>query len=183
MQKSFGKVLAVLCACAALLPLGAEAHGPSRQKVIKEAVVNAPASQVWEMVNGFCSIQDWHPRVAACEGSGAGTAPGDTRTITLDAEGSPKIVGELLVVNPDRMMYKYKITETDNAVLPVTTFSAFLSVADNGDGTATVQFKSGFYRAFPNNDPPPELSDEAAVKAVSAWFDEGLAGIKAMAEK
>lgn len=181
MQKTFGKVLAVLCTCAALLPLGAEAHGPSRQKVMQEVVVNAPAATVWEMLSDFCSIKDWHPQVTACEGSGS--APGDTRVITIDAEGSPKISEEMLIVKADRMTYKYKITETDNAVMPVTTYSAFVTVTDNGDGTSTVQLKGGFYRAFPNNDPPPELSDEAAVQAVDAFYAAGLAGIKETVEQ
>ena len=80
------------------------------------------------------------------------------------------------------MTLKYKISKTDNSVLPVTTYSAFLSVADNGDDTSTVKWRGGFYRAYPNNNPPENLSDEAAVKAVNAVYDAGLANIKAIAE-
>mgnify|MGYP000305834584 CR=1 FL=1 len=69
------------------------------------------------------------------------------------------------------------VAETDNAVMPVTTYSAFVSVIDNGDGTSTVRLKGGFYRAYPNNDPPAELSDEAAVNAVTAFYDAGVAGL------
>ena len=81
------------------------------------------------------------------------------------------------------MMMKYKISKTDNNVLPVTTYSAFLSVSGNGDGTSTVKWRGGFYRAYPNNDPPENLNDEAAVTAVSGVYDAGLASIKAMSEK
>lgn len=175
MRKTFARGLAALLACAALLPLGAEAHGPSRQKVIKEVVVNAPAADVWAMVSDFCSIAEWNPMVTKCENTGS--AKGDTRVLTIDAEGAPQITQEMLLVKEDRMMYKYKIAETDNAVMPVTTYSAFVSVADNGDGTSTVQLKGGFYRAYPNNDPPAELSDEAAVNAVTAFYDAGVAGL------
>lgn len=178
MRKTFAKGVAALLACVALLPLGAEAHGPSRQKVIKEVVVNAPAADVWAMVSDFCSIAQWNPMVTKCENTGS--AKGDTRVLTIDAEGAPQITQEMLVVKEDRMMYKYKIVETENAVMPVTTYSAFVTVTDNGDGTSTVQLKGGFYRAYPNNDPPAELSDEAAVEAVTAFYD---AGIKGLSEK
>jgi hypothetical protein len=33
-----------------------------------------------------------------------------------------------------------------------------------------------------NNDPPPELSDEAAIKAVTDIYKSGLAALKAKAE-
>ena len=57
-----------------------------------------------------------------------------------------------------------------------------MRVTDNGDGTSNLRWKGGFYRAYPNNDPPPELNDEAAVKAVTAVYDGGLASIKEIAE-
>ena len=36
-----------------------------------------------------------------------------------------------------------------------------------------------FYRGHPNNDPPPELNDEAAVKAVTGVYKAGLEALKA----
>lgn len=160
------------------------AHGPSRQKVTKEVIVNAPATKVWAIIENFCSIEDWHPAIfhADCDCS-SGTEIGATRVLTVAQEGGPQLHEELQKFDADKMTMKYKISKTDNTVLPVTTYSAFLSVKDNEDGTSTVQWRGGFYRAFPNNNPPAELNDEAAVKAVTATYDSGLASIKAMAEK
>lgn len=40
-----------------------------------------------------------------------------------------------------------------------------------------------FYRGYMNNDPPPELNDEAAKKAVSGLYKASLENVKAKAEK
>lgn len=162
----------------------AYAHGPSRQKVTKEVTVNAPADKVWGVIENFCAIADWHPAVFAADCNKAtGTEVGSTRVLTIGDEGGAQIHEELQKFDAETMTMKYKISKTDNSVLPVTTYSAFLSVADNGDGSSTVTWRGGFYRAYPNNNPPAELSDEAAVNAVNAVYDAGLANIKALLEK
>ncbi len=170
--------LALFC----LLPLAATAHGPSRQKVEQEITIKAPAAKVWGLIADFCSIEKWHPGVAKCEGTG-GNAVGAVRTLHVGKPDGPVIVEELLMHDPAKMSYKYKITQTDVSVLPVTTYAAFLTVSDNGDGTTKVVWKGGFYRSWGKNDPPPEQSDAAAVKAVTATYQGGLANIKKLAEQ
>jgi len=163
------------------LPMTGFAHGPSRQKVTREVIVNAPAAKTWQAIADFCSIETWHPAVVACEGTGS-NEPGATRILRIGSVDGPQIHEELQKYDPDKMMMKYKITKTDNAVIPVTTYSAFLSVKANDDGTATVQWRGGFYRAYPNNNPPPELNDEAAVTAVTGVYVAGLEGIRTLVE-
>jgi hypothetical protein len=172
-----------LCALVFLLvfPAAALAHGPSRQKVTEEITVNAPSVMVWDLISDFCAIAEWHPAVVECEGQG-GNTPGATRRLTIGEPGGPEIHEELQKFDNDKMTYKYKITQTDDAVLPVTTYSAFLSVSDNGDGTSTVKWRGGFYRAYPNNNPPPQLNDEAALTAVTGVYKAGLEGIKELVE-
>ena len=46
-----------------------------------------------------------------------------------------------------------------------------------------VEWKSAFYRGYMNNDPPPELNDEAAEKAVKGLYRTGLDALKAKVEK
>jgi uncharacterized protein YndB with AHSA1/START domain len=164
-----------------ILPVAVMAHGPSRQKVTKEITLNAPAVMVWDLISDFCSIVEWHPAVVDCEGRG-GNEPGATRILTIGEPGGAQIHEELQKFDSEKMVYKYKITQTDNAVLPVITYSAFLSVKDNGDDTSTITWRGGFYRAYPKNEPPPELNDEAAVTAVTGVYETGLEGIKDMIE-
>jgi uncharacterized protein YndB with AHSA1/START domain len=171
-------VLALCC----VLPLAAVAHGPSRQKVELEITVKAPAAKVWGLIADFCSIEKWHPGVAKCEGTGGNTV-GAVRKLHVGKADGPVIVEELLIHDPEKMSYKYKITETDVTVLPVTTYASFLTVFDNGDGTSKVVWRGGFYRSWGKNNPPPEQNDEAAVKAVSGTYQAGLDNIKKLAEK
>ena len=168
-------VLVFVCACA-------HAHGPSRQKVTETITINKPAAAVWEMVADFCSIAAWHPAVVKCDGSGGNTA-GASRVLTLAVDGAPQVHEELIKYDADGMSYKYKITQTAMEVLPVTTYSAFFTVSDNGDATSTVEWRGGFYRGYPNNDPPAELSDEAAVNAVRNTYTGGLTALKELAEQ
>ncbi len=173
---------AFLAACLALTPAVAPAHGPSRQKVVETVTVNAPAARVWDIIKDFCSISTWHPGIAKCEGEG-GNATGARRVLRLGAPDGPTIREELMQHDDAQMLYKYKIIEVDVKVLPVSTYSATIAVRDNGDGGSTVEWKGGFYRGYPNNNPPPELSDEAAVRAVTGVYTAGLAKIKELAEK
>lgn len=166
----------------ALVANGAEAHGPSRQKVTREIAIAAPAAKVWALVADFCAISKWHPAVAKCTGEG-GNEVGARRTLNIGTAEGPTIVEELQAYDAAAMTYRYKITKTDNTVLPVTTYSAFFTVHDAGDGGSRVEWKGGFYRAYPKNNPPPELSDEAAKKAVEGVYDAGLANLKKLAEQ
>lgn len=172
----------LLAACLALVPAVASAHGPSRQKVVETVTVKAPAAKVWGIIRDFCSISTWHPAIAKCVGEGD-NAVGAKRALSLGAPDGPIVREEMMQHDDAQMMYKYKITEVDVKVLPVSTYSATIAVRDNGDGSSTVEWKGGFYRGFPNNNPPPELSDEAAVKAVTGVYTAGLAKLKELAEK
>ncbi len=75
----------------------------------------------------------------------------------------------------------YRIDSVDVKVLPVNNYSSTISVKDTG-GKTEVEWKAAFYRGYMNNDPPPELSDEAAVKAVARVYASGLAALTAKAE-
>lgn len=165
-----------------ILPSLVLAHGPSRQKVTHSITINAPAADVWALIADFCAISKWHPAIAACTLEG-GNVVGAKRSLRVGKADGPEIVEELQAYDPATMMYRYKIIKTDNAVMPVTTYSAFLTVTAQGDKASTVEWRSGFYRAYPKNNPPPELNDEAAVKAVTAVYQQGLDNLKKLAEK
>lgn len=160
-------------AALALVPTVALAHGPSRQKVTETVEINAPADKVWATIGNFQDMS-WHPAIAKTEGSGGNDANA-TRTLTLTSGGT--IEEKLLSNDPAKMIYKYEITKVDPKVLPVNNYSSNLSVKGDG-GKSTVEWKGAFYRGFMNNDPPPELNDEAAVKAVKGVYRAGLDALK-----
>jgi hypothetical protein len=81
------------------------------------------------------------------------------------------------------MSYSYRITAVDVKVLPVTNYASTISVSSAGEGRSKVQWDGAFYRGYPNNDPPAELNDDAAIMAVTGLYQAGLAALKARIEK
>ena len=157
------------------------AHGPSRQKVELTVDIAAPADKVWARVANFHDMS-WHPAVARTEGQG-GNEVGANRVLVLKAAGDPTIAEQLTRYNAEGMTYSYKITEVDVKVLPVSNYTSHLTVTADGEGKSKVQWRGAFYRGFPNNDPPPELSDQAAIDAVTGVYKAGLDALKAEMEK
>lgn len=161
-----------------LIPLtlvsAANAHGPSRQKVQESVEINAPIAKVWEVVGNFQDL-NWHPAVEKTEGTG-GNEPGAKRTLTL--KGGGLIHEALIKYDAASHKMKYEITDVDVKVLPVKNYSSYLIVEDLGGGKSKVIWKGAFYRGYMNNDPPPELNDEAAIKAVTGVYRSGLDELK-----
>lgn len=157
--------------------VSASAHGPTRQKVTETIEINAPADKVWAAISNF---QDWkwHPLVGKTEGTG-GNDKGATRTLTLKSGGTIKET--LTKYDASAKTYAYEISEVDVKVLPVSNYSSNITVKDAG-GKSTVEWRGAFYRGYVNNDPPPELNDEAAIKAVTGVYKSGLEALKKQLE-
>jgi hypothetical protein len=171
------KRLALAVALVGLVPLVAQAHGPSRQKVTETIEINAPVDKVWAVIGNFQDMS-WHPAVAKTEGTG-GNEPNAKRTLTLTSGGT--IEEQLDDFDAADHMYHYEITKVDPKVLPVNDYSSKLSVEGEGD-KSTVTWWGAFYRGYMNNDPPPELNDEAAKAAVTGVYKSGLEALKTKIE-
>ena len=167
------KRLALAVALLGLLPAVASAHGPSRQKVTETIEINAPAGKVWAIIGNFQDMS-WHPAFPKTEGTGGNDANA-TRKLTLASGGT--IEEKLNKYDTDGKSLSYEITNVDVKVVPVSNYSSTISVKGDGD-KSTVEWKGAFYRGYVNNDPPPELSDEAAVKAITGVYKDGLAALK-----
>ncbi|MBS9478446.1 SRPBCC family protein [Ancylobacter radicis] len=166
---------AVAAATLAVTVVGAQAHGPTRQKVSEKIEINAPPEKVWAVVSNF---QDggWIPVVAKTEGTG-GNAAGAKRTLTL--KNGATVEEEVAKLEPEKMTLMYRIDKVDVAVLPVTNYSSWLVVTPTeGGAKSQVEWRGAFYRGYPNNDPPPELDDQAAINAVTGLYKAGLDGLK-----
>lgn len=162
------------------IPALATAHGPSRLKVVKDIEIDAPPEKVWAVISEFCAIETWHPAVEKCEANG-GNEKGATRVLTLG--NGESFTEELSKYDADEMLYGYRIIEPNEKAVPVGTYGSTIDVNAGDNGGSLLSWKGFFYRAYPNNDPPPELSDEAAVEAVTNIYDTGMARIKELAEQ
>lgn len=156
------------------------AHGPTRQKVTESIDIDASPADVWVLIGDFAGADAWMPMVSTSS-SDDGNTPGATRTLVLD--GGAEVVELLKKHDDEKMSFSYRIPDKthDIAILPVTNYSSTLSVTAS-DGGSTVTWKGAFYRGYPNNDPPEELNDEAAVAAVSGVYQASLAHLKEVLE-
>ncbi|MGB5559082.1 MAG: SRPBCC family protein [Paracoccaceae bacterium] len=155
-----------------IVPAMALAHGPTRQKVTLTAEIPVTPAEVWAVIGNFQDMS-WHPAVHSSTGENGNNIDA-TRVLTLGAEGGPTISEILYKYSAEKMSYSYRITEVLVEVLPVTNYSSHLTVKPLDNGNSIVEWRGAFYRGFPNNDPPPELNDEAAVAAVTGIYQAGL---------
>ena len=155
-----------------MLPTFAMAHGPTRQKVTLTTEVAADPAEVWAAIGNFQDMS-WLPPVHSTTGEG-GNGIDATRVLTLGAEDGPTIDEVLYKYSDEKMSYSYRITEVKVEVLPVTNYSSHLTVKPREGGGSLIEWRGAFYRGYPNNDPPPELNDEAAVAAVTGVYQAGL---------
>jgi hypothetical protein len=163
-------VLLSLCLSAAL------AHGPVRQKTIEKITINASPTVVWEKIKNFDALKDWHPAVAS-SAADKGNSVGSARQIKL--KGGGELTETLESYDDARMKYSYRAK--DGGALPVSNYTSTISVSGEGS-QSVVEWRGAFYRAYPNNDPPPEKNDEAAVKAITGVYKSGLENLKKLVE-
>ncbi len=184
MRKVF--IFAIL---SSLFSLPLYAHGPTRQQVVESVVINAPVDKVWALVGDFSGLHKWHPAIQSTEMEGH-----FKRILTLAPD--KKITEWLIKRDDDEMKLKYKIIDmsvletfefagrrVEREVLPVNTYTGFLSVVAEGEGSK-VTWKGKFYRPYMLNPPTPEgMSDKDATTTMTSVFQEGLDYLKDLLEK
>jgi mxaD protein len=156
---------------AAFFASPADAHGPTPQTWTETIEIAAPPAQVWAAVKDFADL-GWHPAVAASKGGG--NTVGAEREINLK---SGAITDSLDEYDPAVMSYTYRLAKENPETLPVSFYSATLTVKPSGQNS-TVEWVARFYRADTGNYPPDHLNDEAAMNAIRAFFRMGLEGLK-----
>ncbi|MDS9466840.1 SRPBCC family protein [Paracoccus sp. MBLB3053] len=176
------RLLALTLGATIVLATGAQAHGPVRLKLSLDQKLNATPDEVWSVIGKFEDMS-WHPAIASVEVSGDGSVDQpekSERILHLKSDGGDPTITEILSKwQPEKRCYAYRIEAVEVTVLPVTNYASTICVKDDG-GKALVEWKAGFYRGYPNNEPPPELNDEAAMAAVNGVYQ---AGLDALAER
>ena len=172
MRRTVPAVLFILATGAAL------AHGPTPQKVDQTVTIHATPDAVWKVVGPFGGIGSWHPDVAKVEATG-GDAEGGVRKVTLKQGGT--LVEGLDEWKAEGRTYSYRMSDPDLKALPVSSYSATVTVTQDGDGSK-VEWMGRFYRGDTGNEPPEELSDAAGKAAMNRYFADGLKGLKAKVE-
>ncbi len=170
-MRSYAHVIlyaAALCASAAI------AHGPTPKKVSETIDIKADPKAVWAIAGDFAGISKWNPELKASEGS--------DKERTLTFKNGEKLKESVDENDKDKMTYSYRSGEANTKALPVSSYSATLTVTAK-DGGSHVEWFGRFYRGDTGNEPAEDLNDEAGQKAMSGFFKAGLDGLKAQAEK
>jgi hypothetical protein len=172
---------AILSGLAVLACGPAFAHGPTRQKLELSVEVNAPPEKVWAVIGNFHDLS-WVPAVAKVEGAGGNDPDTAKRTVTLKS-GGMWADEELSDYDAQKFTYGTFLPHVDVKVLPVADFSSHITVTGEPGGKSLVEWRSAFYRGYPNNDPPPSLNEAAAKAAVTAFCQPALDALKARFQK
>lgn len=184
------KFALIICVFMLLWAASASAHGPVRQKLKETIIIDAAPAAVWDAIKDFGDVS-WLPSVENTSVEG-GNEKGAVRVLTLKDGGT--ITEKLKKYNAKKMSYKYKITDMSTVktieysgkeepikVLPVTNYSANITVKGKGDGSEVI-WKAAFYRGYMNNNPPEELNEDAAKTAVTNVLQAGLNNLKKIVE-
>jgi len=175
------KALALAAAVLAIATGAATAHGPTRQKIVETVEIDKPVDKVWAVIGDFDALAKWHPAIASSVAD-KGNSEGSVRHLVVKAPGDPSFDEVLDKYDAGAHSYKYEIPKVDPKILPVNNYTSTISVLDNGKGGSTVEWKGAFYRGYMLNDPPPELNDEASVKAMRGVYRAGLDNLKKLVE-
>lgn len=170
-HRSAPLVLAALAAATT----AAQAHGPSRQKVVESIVIQAPVDAVWRQLERFDAFT-WHPAVQSVSATD-GSKVGSVRTIELKGGGT--IVESLESYSAADHKFSYRMK--DPGPVPVNNYTSTIALVPQGQATK-VEWRGAFYRKFMGNDPPAEQNDDAAVQAVTGIYKSGLDGLKKAVE-
>jgi Polyketide cyclase / dehydrase and lipid transport len=156
------------------------AQGPPLQKITETIEIDAPPAKVWATIRDFHDMS-WLPGVAKTTGAG-GNEPDVAKRQLILASGAT-IDESLYKYDAGAMSYSYRIDKVEVKVLPVNNYSSTIAVLPAAGGKSKVEWRGAFDRGDPNNDPPPELNDEAALKAVGKVYRAGLESLKRKVEE
>lgn len=157
--------------------MGAKAHGPTPQKIDESIVIDAPIEKVWAVVKDFDKISTWHPDVTSSKGDGKNESDG-MRTLTL-SDGD--IVESLDYYSETDHEYIYRLKTENTDALPASSYTLTFKLTAEGDETL-VNWKGRAYRGDTGNSPIEKLNDASVIKVMSAFFKNGLKGLKEAVE-
>jgi uncharacterized protein YndB with AHSA1/START domain len=131
-------------------------------KVSMKTSIDAPVARVWQTVGGFNAIPDWHPAVEASALEGGG------KRRRLKLAGGGELVEEQLARDDGKRSYSYSIL---SGPLPVANYRATITVREEKDGSATVEWASDF---------EPVGSETDAVETIQQVYRTGLENLRKM---
>lgn len=152
----------------------AHAHGPTPQKLEERVHIAVPPKKVWKAIKEFGAPATWHPMITTAKARG-GNTPGTAERVLTLATG--QITEGLDEYDAARRYMGWRLQVENKEAIPASFYAITLEVKA-AEGGSEVEWLSRFYRADTGNDPPPQYSDEAAIKAMTEFARAGLENLK-----
>lgn len=160
------------------LPFATHAKAAKVLKVSESVEIKTTPAKAWEKVSDFGDLGAWHPAVKTTQiVSGENGQVGAVRLLTLQDGGTVKET--LLSFDPKKMVYTYNIVES---VLPVSAYTATISVSKAKKDLSTVTWSGEFKRRDISENPAAGQDDTTATKTMSAVYRAGLDHLKSILE-
>lgn len=166
------RIVATLSLIAICSP--ALACGPTRQKHVESIQIDAPVNVVWRALSNYADMT-WHPAIVDTEAT-SGMQVDQSRRTLKDSHGR-EVRDVLTRLAPQKKMIGFLTEASDPQLLPVTDYQSIFKVTESA-GSTMVEWRGAFIRAYPKPDPPQNLNDEAALRAVKVFQRSGLVGLK-----
>jgi hypothetical protein len=179
------KFLSVLL-MASLMPLSANAHGPSGQKVEKKFEVKADPAKVWALVKDFGGIGKWHPDVTNVKVEEKADAETGKNLLhrLVSLKNGTAFLEKLREANDEEMKLDYKMVDGPDSTIAVSNYRTVLQVKPSETaGQTLVIMTARFYNKANTMEAPPGADNPAANKAINELYDAAAVGLKNALEK
>jgi len=137
----------------------------SKSQIHKEIFINASPASVWQTMGDFGGLAAWFPSAEECTVTGSGL--GAIRRLVMPDGG---VLEEEQTERVEDEQYTYRIIAGD---VPFSDYSSRFAVEAEAAGTRVI-WTAEFM--------PAEGAEQSAVEFVSAVYEGGLAGGKALLE-
>ena len=156
------------------------ACGPTPQKVLKKVTINATTEQVWRILDRFDAIAEWHPDVEKSASVQKFGEDADTPHRLITLKNGQTLEEKRRMLPTGEMKLDYQMTDGD---FPVSNYRGVMQVkAGATPKETTVTWLGRFNNQANMLDAPEGKDNAAAIAAITAFYEHGLAGLKTYAE-
>lgn len=133
-------------------------------EIVKRAVIEMPADEIWTIVGQFSRLPEWSPLVTQCRVDGSGV--GAVRTLTMH-DGA--VVKERMdAYDADRRAYAYSIV--DPGKLPLKSCRSTIRVEPDGEKRSIVTW-AGWFEVS-------EAEESDAARSIDAFYEAGIEALR-----
>jgi mxaD protein len=132
--------------------------------------IDAPASNVWDIVKDFGGLNNWHPMFSGdVIKSGTNNQIGAVRTLTI--QDGPSFDEQLMLWDDLGRQYTYRVIDPNP--LPLKNYSSTMSVMQLAPGVTNVTWTSSY-----ENNSGGEMSDADLIAFLNGAYQTGLDALK-----